>query len=74
MERGGWLAQSVKHMTFDLGVISSSPTLGVELTKKKKRFHGKRIAESRACSFQLLNLSVLQFLHREVRVVTMQVL
>lgn len=27
--RGTWLAQSAKHVTFDLGAVSSSPTLGV---------------------------------------------
>ena len=30
--RGTWLAQLVKHATLDLGVVSSSPTLGVEIT------------------------------------------
>jgi len=29
---GAWLAQSVEHTTLDLGVVSSSPTLGVEVT------------------------------------------
>lgn len=28
--RGAWLAQSVEHL--DLGVVSSSPTVGVEIT------------------------------------------
>ena len=32
----GWLAQSVEHATLDLGVVSLSPTLGVELTFLKK--------------------------------------
>ena len=31
-ERGTYLAQLVKHATLDLEVMSSSPTLGVELT------------------------------------------
>ena len=31
-----WLAQLVKHRTLGLGVASSSPTLGVEITKKYK--------------------------------------
>ena len=31
-EWGGWLAQSVEHVTLDVGVISLSPTLGVEFT------------------------------------------
>ena len=29
---GAWLAQSVEYATLDLGVLSSSPTLGVEST------------------------------------------
>ena len=33
--RGPWLAQLVGHMTFDLGVVSSSPVLGTELIFKK---------------------------------------
>lgn len=31
-ERCAWLAQLVERTTLDLGVMSSSPTLGVELT------------------------------------------
>ena len=30
-ERGLWLAQLIQHVTLDLGVISSSPMLGVEV-------------------------------------------
>ena len=30
--RGAWLAQSEEHVTLDLRVVSSSPTLGVEIT------------------------------------------
>ena len=29
---GTWLAQSIEHVTLDLGVVSSSPTLGIEIT------------------------------------------
>ena len=29
---GAWMAQLVEHATLDLGVMSSSPTLGIELT------------------------------------------
>ena len=29
-----WLAQLEEHATLDLGVVSSSPTLSVEITKK----------------------------------------
>lgn len=31
-DRGGWLAQSAKRATLDLGGASSSPTLGVEFS------------------------------------------
>ena len=34
--RGTWPAQSVKHATLDLGAMSSSPTLNMELTFFKK--------------------------------------
>jgi len=30
--RGTGLAQSIKHVTLDLGVVDSSPMLGVEIT------------------------------------------
>ena len=30
--RGAWLAQSEEHATLDLVVMSSSPTLGTEIT------------------------------------------
>ena len=33
---GAWLAQSVEHATLDLEVVSSSSTLGVEITFKKE--------------------------------------
>ena len=29
--QGAWLAQVVEHGTLDLGVISSGPTLGVQI-------------------------------------------
>ena len=31
------VSRAVEHETFDLGVRSSSPTLGTELTKKRKK-------------------------------------
>ena len=34
---GTWLAQLVEHMTFDLGVVSSSPVLGIEITLKNEK-------------------------------------
>ena len=33
----GWLVQAVEHVTLHLRVVSLSPTLGVEPTKKKKK-------------------------------------
>ena len=33
---GPWLAQSVEHVTLDLGVMSLSTTLGVQITNKNK--------------------------------------
>ena len=30
--RGMWLAQLVEHVTLDLGVVSLSPMLGIEIT------------------------------------------
>ena len=36
-QRGVWLAQLVKHVTLDLGVVSLSPMLGVKIIPKKKK-------------------------------------
>lgn len=33
LRRGAWLAQSVEHATLDLGVVSLSPTSGVEIAQ-----------------------------------------
>ena len=33
-----WLAQSIDHVTLDLGVANLNPALDIELTKKKLRF------------------------------------
>ena len=33
--RGTWLAQLEEHAILDLGFMSSSPTVGVEITKNK---------------------------------------
>ena len=30
-EGGAWLAESEEHVTLDLGVVSSSPMLGIEV-------------------------------------------
>ena len=35
--RVAWLAQSVEHVTLDLGILSSSPTFDVEITFKKTK-------------------------------------
>ena len=35
------MAQSVEQVTLDLGVVSSHPTLGVEITLKKKSLKKK---------------------------------
>ena len=40
MEGSTWLAQSVEQMTLDLGVVSSSPTLGIEITLKNREANG----------------------------------
>ena len=34
---GAWLAQLVEHATLDLRVMSSSPTVHIEFTLKKKK-------------------------------------
>ena len=34
--RGAWLTQSVEHVTLDLRVMSLSPSLGEEITLRKK--------------------------------------
>ena len=40
-EWGPWLVQSEEHTALDLGVISLSPVLGVEITKKKNKIKVK---------------------------------
>ena len=35
------LAHLEEHVILDLGIVSSSPTLGVEITKKTKRLKKK---------------------------------
>ena len=36
LAEGTWRVQSVEHVTLDLGVVSSSPMLGVEITFKNR--------------------------------------
>lgn len=36
---GRWLAQWVGHVTLNLRVVTSSPALGVEITKKQNLGH-----------------------------------
>ena len=50
------LAQSVEHMTLDLGVLSSSPTLGVEITLKKYFFFKAKKKKKNVQRFPLLPL------------------
>ena len=33
---GSWLAESEEHVTLDLSVVSLSPTLYIQITKKDK--------------------------------------
>ena len=40
-----WLAQLEKHGTLDLGVVSLSPTWGVQFTEKKKNKQGHLAAQ-----------------------------
>ena len=50
--RDTWVAQSVEYVTLDLGVMSSSPTLGMEPTLKKKarkETNPKEIVKVREC-------------------------
>jgi len=42
--RGAWQAQSVEHLTLDLGVVSLSPRVGVEITLKKKKKKKSKLA------------------------------
>lgn len=37
VSRGPWLAQLLERVTLYLGVVSLSPTLGVEIPSKKKK-------------------------------------
>lgn len=36
VSKGPWLAQSLYHVTLDLGVMSSSPKLGTKLPKEEE--------------------------------------
>lgn len=47
--RGTWLAQSVEHVILDLRPMSSSPTLGQELTLKKPKKQKKKTLFSWPC-------------------------
>ena len=42
---GTWLAQPVEHGTLDLGVVTSSPPVGAELTLKK--FQKKKLLQKK---------------------------
>ena len=43
---GAWLAQLEEHMTFDLEVISSNPTLNIEITKKEKTLKERIVSKN----------------------------
>ena len=36
-QRGTWVTQLVEHATLDLGVVSLSPMLGIEIPLKEKK-------------------------------------
>lgn len=46
-----WLAQPIEHATLDLGVMSSSPTLGVEMTLKNKSLLFFSLIRNLPCNF-----------------------
>ena len=57
---GSWLARSVEHVTLDLRVVSSNPTLGVEITIKRQWVHGtlsKQNSLAISLTFALLKYS-----------------
>ena len=41
LSRGAWLAQSEENESLDLGVVSSSLTVDVEITEKKNKLKKK---------------------------------
>lgn len=45
---GSWLAHSVERVTLNFGVVSSNPTLGIEITlkRKKKRKKNRNVSGS----------------------------
>lgn len=51
--RGTWLAQQVEHATCDQGVVSSSPTLSVEITLENKKIFNVRTVIENQKFFQL---------------------
>ena len=61
--RGTSLAQLVEHVTLDLRVVSSSPTLGIELTLKKNKrssvlmWEGKYKMYLKYCPYGSYNLT-----------------
>lgn len=48
---GSWLAHSVERVTLNFGVVSSNPTLGIEITLKRKK-KGKKIGMSLEASLR----------------------
>ena len=48
-----WLAQLVEHVTLDLGVVRSSPTMGIELILKKEKRALHPVADTEKPRIQL---------------------
>ena len=48
-ESDTWLAQLMEPVTLDLKVVSSTPTLGIELTWKLKKKKGLMVSGSPSC-------------------------
>ena len=58
LPRSTLLVQLIEHMTLDLGVVSLSPTLDVELTLKKIFLTKKNLFRSAENHCQLHHLSL----------------
>lgn len=51
------MARSEEHATLDLKVVSSSPTLGVEVTKKKNKNKQKTLKQVVIQKIKVLSMS-----------------
>lgn len=54
--RGAWLARSVEHVTLAVGLVSSSPVLGVEVTSKNKILKERKDTITLNCLFSSRSL------------------